>query len=162
MSQDTQTTQTPQSARSSQGGNAGRSLQHAFTEVHVWLYRRTGGAIGGRMGGHEILILTTTGRKSGKKRDTPLQYTKDGERFIIIASNGGASKHPTWFLNLRANPEAQLQIRAKTIAVEASEAIGEERERLWTQVTSQHQNFADYQKRTTREIPVVVLTPVVR
>ncbi len=112
------------------------------------------------MGGQNILILTTTGRKSGKKRDTPLQYTTDGDRFIIIASNGGAPKHPTWFLNLRANPQAQIQIRSQKIAVTASEASGDERTRLWSQVTGVHQNFADYQKRTTRQIPVVVLTPV--
>ncbi len=158
MSQNTQTTPKPDSQQSA--NNIGRLLQRTFTALHISLYRLTGGAIGGAMGGHSILILTTTGRKSGKQRDTPLQYTTDGDRFIVIASNGGAPKHPTWFLNLRANPQAQIQIRSKKITVNASGASGDERTRLWSQVTSIHQNFADYQKRTTREIPVVVLTPI--
>ena len=160
MSQDTNTQTTPTAQSSQRSGNFARAIQRAAMSLHVSLYRLTNGAVGGSMGGHAILILTTTGRKSGKKRATPVQYTIDGDRFIIIASNGGAPKHPTWLFNLRANPQAQIQIGAKTITVNASEASRDERPRLWSQVTSAHQNFAGYQKRTTREIPVIILTPV--
>src|SRR5260370_33676791 len=84
----------------------GRALQRLFMKGHISLYRLTGGAIGGGMADQSFLILTTVGRKSGKERDTPLFYFIDGDRFIIIGSNGGAPKHPIWWLNLQANPRA--------------------------------------------------------
>jgi F420H(2)-dependent quinone reductase len=158
MSQDTSTAQQPQPKQGS--SNFRNSLQHAFTSLHVSLYRLTNGAIGGKLAGTTQLILTTTGRKSGQKRDTPLQYNIDGDRFIVMASNSGAPKHPAWFLNLQANPQAQIQMGAKKLTVNAHEATGDERTRIWDQITSTHQNFADYQKRTTRQIPVVILTPI--
>ncbi|GCF08458.1 nitroreductase family deazaflavin-dependent oxidoreductase [Dictyobacter arantiisoli] len=138
----------------------GNRLQHYFTELHVGLYRRTGGAIGGRMGGRNLLILTTIGRKSGQERHTPLLYIQDGEQYVLVASNGGAPSDPQWFRNIEAHPEARIQVGKQIIVVTAHKANPEERSRIWPIITGHFQNFADYQARTTREIPVVLLTPV--
>lgn len=147
-----------QKTASTSGGTA-RSLQRFFMNGHVSLYRLTGGAIGGGVPGKSFLILTTTGRKSGKERDTPLFYFLDEGNFIVIASNGGAQKHPTWWLNLQANPKGRIQVRKRTISVTARQASGEERKRLWSIISTKYQNFVGYQKKTAREIPIVVLTP---
>lgn len=148
-----------QTTKPRQTGSIARSLQRFFMQGHVSLYRLTGGAIGGRAAGRSFLILTTLGRKSGKERDTPLSYFPDGEHLIVIASNGGASKHPTWWLNLQANPQAKVQIRGRTIAITARQATSDESKRLWSIIAAKYQNFVAYQKRTTREIPIVILTP---
>jgi len=115
----------------------------------------TGGAIGGK----SFLILTTIGRKTGKERDTPLFYFCDGDCFIIIGSNGGAPKHPIWWLNLQTNPRARVQVNKRIISVTAKQADPEESKRLWSIIASKYQNFVEYQKRTTREIPIIILTP---
>jgi deazaflavin-dependent oxidoreductase (nitroreductase family) len=146
---------TDQTKQKSQGGSVGKSLQRLFMKGHVSLYRLTGGKVGG---GEHMLVLTTTGRKSGVERDTPLFFFRDGEHFVIIASAGGAAKHPTWWLNLRSNPQARIQIGANVIPVTAVEAEGEERQRLWSIVAEHYTNFVAYQKRTAREIPLIVLT----
>jgi len=145
-----------QTAPKQQSGGVGRSLQRLFMKGHVSLYRLTGGKVGG---GAHLLILTTKGRKSGVERDTPLFFFRDGANFIIIASAGGAAKHPTWWLNLQSNPAAKIQAGASVISVTASEAVGEERQRLWAIIAENYKQFVGYQKRTTREIPVVVLAP---
>src|SRR5579863_9232885 len=111
-----------QTTQSNQTGTILRNVQRVFMQGHVSLYRLTSGAIGSRAGGRSLLILTTLGRKSGKERDTPLFYFPDGEHLIVIASNGGAPKHPTWWLNLQANPQAKVQIRGRIIAVTARQA----------------------------------------
>jgi F420H(2)-dependent quinone reductase len=138
---------------------SGQRLQSFAMKVHVSFYRLTGGAIGGKLAGRPMLLLTTLGRKSGLERITPILYFSDGNRYILIASNGGAPKHPQWFLNLLAQPEAKAQIKQDILNVIATQADPEERQRLWSLVTAKYQNFADYQKKTTREIPVVILTP---
>jgi F420H(2)-dependent quinone reductase len=150
MSTPSQATQKPQT------GGVGKSLLRLFMKGHVSLYRMTGGKVGG---GAHMLILTTTGRKSGVARDTPLFFFHDGANFIIIASAGGAPKHPTWWLNLQSNPAAKIQVGEQTLSVAASEAVGEERARLWSIIAENYKQFVGYQKRTTREIPVVVLAP---
>jgi deazaflavin-dependent oxidoreductase (nitroreductase family) len=137
-------------------GGMGKSLQRAFMKGQVSLYRLTGGKVGG---GEHLLILTTTGRKSGVKRDTPLFFFRDEGHYIIIASAGGAEKHPTWWLNLKSNPQAAIQVGANVVPVTAQEAEGAERERLWAIIADNYKQFVGYQKRTTRTIPVVVLTP---
>ncbi len=144
------------STRSSQQGGVVRSLQRLFMKGHVSLYRLTGGKVGG---GEHQLILTTTGRKSGVERDTPLFFFTDADRYIIIASNGGAAKHPVWSLNLQSNPQAKIQINSRVIPVTAQQADAEERKRLWAIISEKYKNFVQYQKRATREIPVVILTP---
>jgi deazaflavin-dependent oxidoreductase (nitroreductase family) len=132
----------------------GKSLQRLFMKGHVSLYRLTGGKVGG---GKHFLILTTIGRKSGVERDTPLFFFRDGDHFIIIASTGGAPKHPIWWLNLQNNPQAKIQVGPRVIPVTARQADGEERTRLWSIIAENYKNFVQYQKHTTREIPVVIL-----
>jgi F420H(2)-dependent quinone reductase len=132
-------------------GGIGKALTRGFISAVVRLYRRSGGKIGGRMFGAPVLLLTTTGRKSGRSWTVPLMYQTDGDRWLIIASNGGSPKHPAWWLNLRSQPEASVQIGRHTYPITAVETDGEERERLWRRMAGQ-----DAQK-TTRKIPVVLL-----
>jgi deazaflavin-dependent oxidoreductase (nitroreductase family) len=131
-----------------------------FSRLHVVLFRASGGRLGGRLRKTApVLLLTTTGRKSGKQRTTPLLYVEDGEQYVIIASVGGAPKHPAWYLNLQANPAATIQIGTRRIAVSAETATPEDRARLWPLATNMYSGYSDYQAKTSREIPVVVLTP---
>jgi deazaflavin-dependent oxidoreductase (nitroreductase family) len=123
----------------------------------VWLYRRSGGKIGGKMFGAPVLLLTTTGRKSGRSWTVPLMYQTDGHRWVIIASNGGSARHPAWWLNLRSRPAASVQIGRETYPVTALETAGEDRERLWRQMADMYKGYDGYARKTTREIPVVVL-----
>lgn len=145
----------------SQASSVSRTLTRLFMQGHVSLYRLTGGAIGGKLIGLPALILTTVGRKSGISRVTPLTYIPDGERYLLIASNGGSDRVPTWWLNLEANPEAKIEVGRNTISVQARTADAQERAVLWPRIVSQASNYAGYQKKTTREIPVVILTPAV-
>ncbi|GCE15948.1 nitroreductase family deazaflavin-dependent oxidoreductase [Tengunoibacter tsumagoiensis] len=137
-------------------GSLLKNLARFGMKAHVSLYRRTNGKIGG---GPHLLILTTTGRKSGVERDTPLFYFNDGETFIIIASAGGSAKHPTWWLNLKSNPQAKIQVGANILSVTAREAEGDHRARLWSIIEQNYKQFVGYQKRTNRTIPVIVLSP---
>jgi len=128
--------------------------------AHAGVYRATGGKLFGRMGKSPILLLNTVGRKSGKKRTSPLLYVMDGEDFVIIASKGGAPTHPAWYLNLRANPEAKVEIGDREVRVRAEEKDAEEKARLWRKMVEMYPTYDDYQKKTRREIPLLVLHPV--
>jgi deazaflavin-dependent oxidoreductase (nitroreductase family) len=130
-----------------------------FGAEHVRSYRETDGVHGYHWRGTDILLLTTTGRKSGEERTTPLIHRTDGDRYVIIASQGGRPEHPRWFKNLDADPNATIQVKADEIPVVASVAEGEERERLWKYLAEVWPAYDDYQQRTDRQIPVVVLTP---
>lgn len=134
-------------------------IQRLFSTLHVSLYRLSNGRIGGRFRNGDVLLLTTDGRKSGKKRTTPLIYFRDGNRLVLIASNGGRSSHPGWWKNLEHHPLAQVQVKAEHQSVYAQKAVGSERERLWQMVTGQLPFYDGYAKKTSREIPVVVLKP---
>ncbi len=136
------------------------TVMKIFSRSHTFWYRVSGGMLGGSMGGAPIALLTTTGRKSGRRRTTPLQSIEDGENVIFIASNAGHKVHPQWWFNLRANPEATVQVKRDVRKMHAEEATGEERERLWKKAVDQYAGYADYQKTADREIPVVVLKPV--
>lgn len=138
-------------------GGFGKTVVRGFLRTAVWLYRRSGGKIGGTMFGAPVLLLTTTGRKSGRSWTVPLMYQTDGDRWVIIASNGGSPKHPAWWLNLRSQPEASVQIGRQTYPVSAVEAVGEDRERLWRRMADMYKGYDGYAQKTTREIPVVVL-----
>ncbi|MBY8862845.1 nitroreductase family deazaflavin-dependent oxidoreductase [Nocardia sp. CA2R105] len=127
---------------------------------HVARYRETDGEIGYTWNGVPILLLTTTGRKSGSRRTSALIYGRDGADYLVVASTGGAPRHPAWYLNLRAHPEAEIQIKAEHLPVRARTATGEERDRLWNIVTAYWPNYDAYQERTRRVIPVVTLSPV--
>ena len=130
------------------------------TAAHTGVYRASGGRFGGEMQGNPVLLLETTGRKSGRKRTTPLLYLPDGRNMVIVASKGGAAKHPAWWLNLRANPETVVQVGPRTREVRAEETAGEDRARLWERLVAMYPGYADYQRRTNREIPVVRLRPM--
>jgi deazaflavin-dependent oxidoreductase (nitroreductase family) len=106
-----------------------------------------------------VLVLTTTGCRSAREHATPLTFFRDGSDVVVIASNGGADRHPDWFLNLRLTPQAVIEIGAEKLEVRARTASAEERARLWVTITATFGLYARYQDRTTREIPVVILTP---
>jgi deazaflavin-dependent oxidoreductase (nitroreductase family) len=129
-------------------------------KVIVFLYNVSGGRIGGKMDKVPVLLLTTTGRKTGKKRTLPLIYIMDGSAYVITASAGGADKNPGWFFNIRSNPQATIQVKDKHIKVMAEIAGQEKKSELWARLIEVAPNFAGYQKRTSREIPMVILHPV--
>jgi deazaflavin-dependent oxidoreductase (nitroreductase family) len=132
-----------------------------FGEEHVQRYRETGGEVGHLWKrGSKILLLTTTGRKSGKARTTPLIYEEDGDRYVIVASKGGAPAHPGWYENLQQDPNVELQVLDEVFPARARTAQGEERERLWQLANQQWPDYDGYQTKTDREIPVVVLERV--
>jgi deazaflavin-dependent oxidoreductase (nitroreductase family) len=128
-------------------------------KLHTPIYRLTRGRIGHRTGPLSHLLLTATGRKSGQKRTCPLTYLEDGNRYVLIASNGGNEKHPVWYLNLKTNPQATVEVGPKKLGVVASTASGEERARLWSAAVRMNPQYSTYEGITSREIPVVVLTP---
>ena len=121
-------------------------------------FHANAGKVGGRFAGVDVLILTTTGRKSGQMRWNPLAYSKDGDRYVIVASKGGAPTSPDWYYNIVGNKSAVIEVGADVIKVEATIASGPERERLYAQHASTMPQFNEYAKNTPREIPVVVLT----
>jgi deazaflavin-dependent oxidoreductase (nitroreductase family) len=106
------------------------------TRLHAWVYRRSGGRVVGRMGGQPVLLLQATGRRSGQTHITPVQYLADGDTFVVVASNAGAARPPAWYLNLRANPRARVELGARRIDVRAQEAAGQEREALWERLAA--------------------------
>ncbi len=120
-------------------------------------FRANGGETFGPFKGRNLLLLTTTGAKSGEQRTTPLVYSRDGDRLVIIASMGGAPKHPAWFHNITANPEVTLEVGTEKFSARASVAEGAERDRLYAQQAAEMPAFNEYQEKTTRRIPVVVL-----
>jgi deazaflavin-dependent oxidoreductase (nitroreductase family) len=129
-----------------------------FGAEHVRVYRETSGERGYHWRGTTVLLLTAKGRRSGEPRTMPLIHRTDGDRWVVVASKGGAPQNPSWFENLMADPEATIQVRGDVVPVRASVAKGEERSRLWSEMTEVWPAYDDYQARTEREIPVVVLS----
>ena len=129
-----------------------------FGQEHVDRYRETGGEEGHDWQGSTVLILTTTGRRSGEPRDTPLIYGTHGDDYLIVASKGGYDQPPAWYLNLTENPEVELQVKADRFKATARTATPEEKPELWKLMTERWPAYDDYQKNTEREIPVVVLS----
>lgn len=128
-----------------------------FNEQLIAEFRANGGRTSGPFANSPLLLLTTTGAKSGQARTSPLVYSTDGNNIVIIASKGGAPTNPDWFRNLAANPEATIELGTESFKVRATIPEGEERDRLFNQQAAIMPGFADYQKKTTRQIPVVVL-----
>jgi len=126
----------------------------------IFLYRKSGGRIGGKMRGGDVLLLTTTGRKTGKQRTVPLIYIMDGSAYVLTASIGGAPKHPGWFFNLRDNPQAVIQVKNRRFNVVAKVADKEKKRELWMRLVAGLPFYAAYQQKTTREIPMVILYPI--
>lgn len=131
----------------------------AIGKLNVPLYRATGGRLFGRVGRAPVLLLTTTGRRSGQPRTAPVLYLRDGERLIVIGSNAGNEHPPAWALNLVANPDAEVEVGRERRPVRARVAEGDERAELWRRVNDQYAGFDDYATRTDREIRVFVLEP---
>jgi len=128
-----------------------------FLDEHVRVYRETGGQRGYHWRGTTILLLGTVGRRTGEQRTTPLIHRVDGERFVVVASKGGAPDDPAWFKNLAAEPAVTVQVLDEVFPARASVAQGSERERLWALMSEVWPAYEEYRQRTDREIPVVVL-----
>lgn len=122
--------------------------------------RANGGQLRGERAGQPLLLLTTTGARSGRPHTTPMLYLRDGERLVVFASKGGEPTHPDWFHNLQANPRAAVEVGAERFEVRAEVVTGPERDELFARQVALHPQFADYQAATTRQIPVVALVRI--
>ncbi|HEV8459903.1 MAG TPA: nitroreductase family deazaflavin-dependent oxidoreductase [Gaiellaceae bacterium] len=132
--------------------------ENLFGDEHVQRYRETGGDVGHIWRkGSKTLLLTTTGRKTGEPRTTPLIYENSGDDYVIVASKGGAPDDPGWYRNLQKDPNVELQVKDEVFRAHARVAEGDERERLWKLAAQQWPDYDSYQQKTDREIPVVVL-----
>jgi deazaflavin-dependent oxidoreductase (nitroreductase family) len=127
--------------------------------LHTAIYRATGGRVGHAAGGITNLLLTTTGRKSGQRRTVPLAYMEDAGRFVVVASNGGSDRPPSWWVNLRHDPSAIVEVGSRTVAVTARESTADERAVLWPLLKQVNPFFGQYEQITARHIPVVILEP---
>jgi len=136
----------------------GMMLLKRVLAFQVWLYRRTQGRRAGSMRGTPVLLLTTTGRHSGERRTRPIGYLPDGDRFVVCGSNGGSHRSPAWALNLRYQPAAVVELGARTFSVTAIEVTGAEYEHRWQQYISTYPGFAKYRTKTTRHLPIFILS----
>jgi F420H(2)-dependent quinone reductase len=130
-----------------------------MSRANVWLWRLSGGRFGARFFGAPVLLLTTTGRRSGEPRTVPLLYLQDGDRYLLVASKGGMSHHPLWFRNLERDPAVQVEVGGRRRAMTARRATPEEKRAYWPRLIGMYGDYDTYQARTTRDIPVVVLSP---
>jgi deazaflavin-dependent oxidoreductase (nitroreductase family) len=132
--------------------------ENLYGDEHIRRYRETDGEVGHIWrNGAKILLLTTKGRNTGEPTTTPLIYEQDGDRYVIVASKGGAPDDPGWYRNLAKEPEVELQVKGEVFPAQARTAAGDERERLWELAAQQWPDYDEYQTKTDREIPVVVL-----
>ena len=136
-----------------------RFLIRAMSRAHGGVYRASGGRLLGHLAGMPVLLLTTTGRRSGKRRTVALTYFRKGADLVVIGSFGGSDLPPAWWLNLQRDPQASVLIGGTTSEVTARAATRAEHDRLWPLVTATHPGYAHYQERTARLIPIVMLTP---
>ncbi len=132
----------------------------AFSAFHRIVYLLTGGRLLGIVAGAPVLLLTTTGYRTGKPRTKPLLYLMEESAYIIVASYGGRPSNPAWYRNLQSHPVAEIRAKNRTLGVKAETASAEERARLWPKLTAMYPGYADYQGKTNREIPVVILREV--
>ncbi|GAA0591135.1 nitroreductase family deazaflavin-dependent oxidoreductase [Actinomadura livida] len=128
-----------------------------FGKEHVERYQETDGEVGHDWQGTVTLLLTTTGRRTGKEYTTPLIYQPEGDAYLVVASKGGADDHPLWYANLQANPEVKVQVKGDKFAARARTATPDEKPALWRKMTAVWPAYDEYQEKTTRDIPVVVL-----
>lgn len=139
---------------------ATRSIIKWMSRANTWLYKTTDGRLGGRfLKGAPVALLTTIGRKTGQPRVSPLLYLRDGDRVILVASQGGRATNPMWYLNLRANPSVTIQIKDEVLSLTARDATEEERDRYWPELVAMYSSFEDYQAWTDRVIPIVICEP---
>jgi F420H(2)-dependent quinone reductase len=131
-----------------------------MARVHTFLYRRSGGeGLGGTFQKIPVALLTTTGRKSGQPRVSPLYFLRDGDRVVVAASRSGSDKNPMWYLNLKANPKVSVQIKKEVLDLTARDATDDERARYWPQLVEMYPTYNDYQSWTDRTIPIVICDP---
>jgi deazaflavin-dependent oxidoreductase (nitroreductase family) len=130
-----------------------------MSRLHRWLYETTRGGVGKRLVDNDILLLATTGRRTGRPHTVPLLYLRAGDTLVVIASYGGRDRHPAWYLNLVATPEVEVQVRNERFEARARTASPDERSSWWPQVVAAYGDYAVYQTRTERVIPVVLLEP---
>lgn len=135
------------------------TLLKIVTRIHIFLYRTSGGRLWGRQSGLPVLLLTTTGRKSGLERTTPVIHVREGDDYIIAASKGGSERHPAWYHNLKANPQVRLELGSDRHSARAIITEGEERDRLYALLEAGNSDFTTYKNRTDRQIPVIRLSP---
>ena len=137
-----------------------KTIGKLFSDFFIWLYRLTGGKVGGSMGRFKVLILTTRGRKSGKIYSHPLGYFERDGGYFVVASNSGSDKNPGWYYNIRGNPnDVIIQVNDKKMKVDPDIILGERRKPLYAWIASMAPNYGAYEKKTTREIPLVFLKP---
>lgn len=145
-----------------------RFLNSPFTDhfmkwmarANTWMYRRNGGeGMGSTFQKSPVALLTTTGRKTGEPRVSPLLFLRDGDRVILVASRGGSDKNPMWYLNLKANPAVKVQIKQEVLDLTARDATDAERDRYWPRLVQMYPAFEDYQSWTDRKIPIVICDP---
>ena len=131
-----------------------------MSRANTWIYKKTDGNLGGKfLKGAPVALLTTTGRKTGEPRVSPLLFIREGNRIVLIASQGGAATNPMWYLNLKANPSVSVQIKDEVLNLTARDATEEERAHYWPKMASMYSSFDDYQSWTDRVIPVVICDP---
>jgi F420H(2)-dependent quinone reductase len=139
----------------------GNVVIRIMSTLNVLAFRLSKGRLGGRFrGGAPVLLLTTIGRKSGERRTAPVLYLADGDRFVVVASKGGFSKHPLWYKNLESNPNVEVELGSERQKMTAKRASDAEKRVLWPKLVTMYRDFDDYQARTEREIPVVILSPL--
>lgn len=142
------------------GEQAKDSAMRVITAFHEALFKATRGRVGGKLAGMPVVMITTTGRKSGKPRTTMLTSpVQDGDKIVLVASYGGDDRHPKWFLNLRDNPDVEVTGFGRAQKMDARIATDEEKAELWPRVTESYKGYAGYQRRTDRDIPLVILEP---
>ena len=131
-----------------------------MSRINTFVYKKTDGKLGGKfLKGAAVALLTTTGRKTGEPRVSPLLYLRDGDRVILVASQAGAAKNPMWYLNLKANPKVSIQIKDEVLELTARDATEAERAEYWPKLVEMYSSFDDYQSWTDRVIPVVICQP---
>jgi deazaflavin-dependent oxidoreductase (nitroreductase family) len=135
-----------------------RSVIKVMALLHRWLYRTSGGRVGGNWANDRmpVLLLTTTGKRTEKERTWPVGYMRDGDAYAVVASNGGLHSHPAWYHNLTTEARASIEVNGSRLAVRAATAEGVERVRLWARIVKRYPNFVKYQEEVTRELPVVL------
>ncbi len=139
----------------------GNVVIRIMSTLNVVAFRLSKGRLGGRFpGGAPVLLLTTIGRKSGERRTAPVLYLADGDRFVVVASKGGFSTHPLWYKNLESNPNVEVEVGSERKKMMAKRASDVEKRVLWPKLVAMYRDFDDYQARTQREIPVVILSPL--
>ncbi|CQD04537.1 AclJ protein [Mycobacterium europaeum] len=130
-----------------------------MSRANTWMYRLSKGKWGGTFQKNPVALLTTTGRKTGQPRVSPLLYLREGDRVILVASQGGRDNHPLWYLNLKADPKVSVQIKDEVLQLQARDATAEERAEYWPKLVAMYPNFDDYQSWTDRVIPIVICDP---